>query len=428
MIVLLVLLLLFSLNFSVAQPGEKFLPPKEIMFHYKPTQWPDRILLSISDQTSATRTVSWRQNADEGTYKAQLAIADASPYFNDYEKDYIATSSEVLSVEGYTSKYHHVVFRDLEPGKHYVYRVGNGSFWSKWIPFSMPVKDDTIRLLYFGDAQNKVYSHCSRVFQAGFNYVANADLAIHVGDLINHADNDYEWGEWFQAGEQLHQSIPTLVLPGNHEYIKNSEGVKVNFTRFWDVQFKLPHNGPATLKNHTYCIDYQDIRLIVLDSNTELPLQAAWLNEKLESHTKKWVILAFHHPLYSGSRGKQNDGLIAEWLPVIQEHPVDLILQGHDHVYARGQLEPNGPVMVVSVSGEKMYELQESDWIDRGAENTQLFQSIRIAGDRLMFEALLPDNTLYDRFTITKKGDDIEVIDYPNLPDQRRSENTLIEK
>ena len=47
-------------------------------------------------------------------------------------------------------------------------------------------------------------------------------------------------------------------------------------------------------------------------------------------------------------------------LPVIRRHAVDLVLQGHDHVYGRRLPgEAPTPVFVVSVAGAKQYPLIE---------------------------------------------------------------------
>lgn len=79
-----------------------------------------------------------------------------------------------------------------------------------------------------------------------------------------------------------------------------------------------------------------------------------------------------------------------------------------DGVNAR---DKTGTVYVVSVSGGKMYELKKNAWEDyeaerdRGAENTQLFQVIRIEGDKLSFESYTAVGELYDAFDLEKQAD-----------------------
>jgi hypothetical protein len=103
-----------------------------------------------------------------------------------------------------------------------------------------------------------------------------------------------------------------------------------------------------------------------------------------------------------------------------------LALQGHDHSYARGRVSPEdnvmvgtnardktGTVYVVSVSGGKMYSVSEKGWDglgaerDRAAENTQLFQVIRVDVDKLSYESYTAVGELYDAFDLVKQENGI---------------------
>jgi hypothetical protein len=168
-------------------------------------------------------------------------------------------------------------------------------------------------------------------------------------------------------------------------------------------------------------MDYQDVRIIGLNSNEKHELQAEWLEEVLANTTQKWKVVTYHHPLFSASAGRSNDSLRALWKPIFDKYQVDISLQGHDHAYARGRTSPGenvvdgvnmrdrtGTVYVVSVSGGKMYGLRPNAWEgweaqrDRAAENTQLFQVITVKGDTLSFESYTAVGELYDAFDLIK--------------------------
>jgi acid phosphatase type 7 len=195
---------------------------------------------------------------------------------------------------------------------------------------------------------------------------------------------------------------------GNHEYIKNEAGHKVAISPFWNPQFNFPANGPPGLASQAYYLDFANTRLIVLNSNKEIDQQAPWLEEVLKSNRKKWTIISFHHPIYSAATGRENEGINQHWKPLFDRYSVDLILQGHDHVYARGNGKENTadtPVYVVSVSGPKMYDLSQSpDWAKVVYANLQLFQTVRIVNDRLIYEAKTVTGELKDRFELQKNG------------------------
>jgi hypothetical protein len=64
----------------------------------------------------------------------------------------------------------------------------------------------------------------------------------------------------------------------------------------------------------------------------------------------------------------------------------------------------SGTVYVVSVSGPKMYNLEREPWMQRVAEDLQLYQVIHVNGDRLRYEARTPTGELYDAFELRKRN------------------------
>jgi hypothetical protein len=71
-----------------------------------------------------------------------------------------------------------------------------------------------------------------------------------------------------------------------------------------------------------------------------------------------------------------------------------------------------------------MYELKSKDeqWWARAAEDTQLYQVIRIGGDRLSYESHTARGHVYDAFELRKRdGAPNELIDRsPATPERRR--------
>jgi len=426
------LLLIFSIALSTSAQNKNF-PPAVQQVKFSPDPRPSRIILTWEDNPATSATVTWRTSSLVTSAKAEIALADPSPYFNDYETD-IPASTTTLSTPHGTYYYHKSQFKNLKPATQYLYRVGDGTYWSEWFQFKTAEKEEKpFRFIYLGDAQNKVYSHFSRVIRAAYAHAPDAAFVLHVGDLINHADNDYEWEEWFRAGSFIHATIPTIALPGNHEYNKNKQGFKESFSQYWQPQFNYHQNGPLdTLQDQAYFIDYQQIRLIVLNSNTYWEEQAQWLDQVLQNSKKRWNILAFHHPIRNAVVGRQNKEVVKYWQPIIEKHEVDIVLQGHDHTYARGFLDPEkkGAMYVVSIAGEKMYNLTEQKWMQRKAENTQLYQVIDISNNELTYKSYTPSGQKYDAFLLkkNKKGSN-QLKELPaDITGERRNSNTLVEK
>jgi hypothetical protein len=119
--------------------------------------------------------------------------------------------------------------------------------------------------------------------------------------------------------------------------------------------------------------------------------------------------VVIHQPMFSPRQDRDNALLREHVLPVLERHRVDLVLQGHDHVYGRrgGPEAGQGtPQYVVSVAGAKQYRLSDEARRTMApvAEDTQLFQVVRIDGDTLRYEARTATGRLYDAFSLQPDG------------------------
>lgn len=423
---------------------------------YRPTWLPDRVVLSWSEDVCTTQSVTWRTSVDVATAYAEIAVAEAGPAYAGKATRLIATS-EALKSDINTAHYHSVTFRDLTPATIYAYRVGDGVNWSEWFQFrTASEKPLPFSFIYFGDAQNNLRSLWSRVIREAQRDAPEAAFLLHAGDLVNKAESDAEWGEWFGAGGWLNAMMPSIAVPGNHEQAKLEDGTR-RLSKHWQASFTFPQNGPVGLKESCYTLTYQNTRIICLNSNTMQVEQAKWLEEVLAANEKPWVICTFHHPIYSTGKDRDNAELRELWKPIFDKYKVDLVLQGHDHTYGRtGFAVPDddgatmpmeaqldavssaaeaaiqraaeqsvpagtinvptgiqnvdrsaGTVYVVSVSGPKMYNNNRKWFMRRLAEDTQLYQIVHVDGRRLKFEARTAIGELYDAFELVKQPGEI---------------------
>ncbi|MCK9484550.1 MAG: hypothetical protein M0R34_09315, partial [Candidatus Marinimicrobia bacterium] len=82
---------------------------------------------------------------------------------------------------------------------------------------------------------------------------------------------------------------------------------------------------------------------------------------------------------------------------------------------------------VVSVSGPKLYHINQNRWMDRAAENTMLYQIISIDNNTLDYKACTITDELYDAFRIERSSSgkktfkDLQPRDFP----ERTFKNTL---
>lgn len=391
---------------------------------YRPSGIPDRVILTITETPESSQIVNWRTAPGVDVSEAQIAVATASVGLHLDATTVVGTQRALLSENG-RALHHQVRFDDLEPDTLYAYRVRGLGTWSEWFQFrTAKAGGEDFSFLYFGDAQNSVKSYFSRVIREARLELPRPAFMLHAGDLVNLRDgnHDDEWGEWFDAGAFLYAMTPNIIAAGNHEHISEevAEDVEVKvLSEHFRAQFGEPVNGLPELSDTVYATRYQDVLIVVLDTTgaredaAVAAAQAAWLDALLAADHSRWVIVTQHHPMYSVSLGRDNPILREHWKPVFDRHGVDLVLQGHDHAYGRGDNvaegamlvdDEVGTVYVVSVAGPKMYLVAEDRHRhDRVGEDRQLFQIIHVGEDSLRFEARQVTGEVYDAFELIKQ-------------------------
>lgn len=199
---------------------------------HRSTVMPDRVVLTWSGDPATSQAVTWRTSTVVKRALAQLALASDGPQGGGV--DHPATTVRFESSLG-PAHYHSVEFTGLTPNALYAYRVGDGVNWSEWFQFRTARREAApFTFVYFGDAQNDIRTHWSRVFREAFREAPRAAFTLHAGDLINRAQNDHEWGEWFAAPAWVNGTIPVIATPGNHEYFNLGAGPESE--RLWNTK------------------------------------------------------------------------------------------------------------------------------------------------------------------------------------------------
>lgn len=434
------------------------------------TTWPDRIINTFADDPATSIAVTWRTSPVVGRTIAQIALAtpdtrfDLDPYTErakteQIDFDHMVTEHGIVpdkeNIGVGKVHYHSVVFKGLKPDTLYAWRVqGDRGNWSEWFQSrTAPATRAPVSFVYFGDSQNGVRSHWSRVIRAANQVAPNANFFLHAGDLVAKGHSDHNWAEWFAAGSFIHARTPSIPVPGNHENVsvpgKNGKGNKRVRTPLWRAQFTLPEDEdlPKSYRESIYDVRYTpDLHIFVVDSaRKQFGVQAKWLDEKLAASDAKWKVVTMHHPYFAPAEFDRKGWDAARreaFTPVIARHDVDLVLTGHIHTYKRStrHVELNDravrtiagdpykvkTVFVISASGAKNTDVWTADFvnkkvgdtatdlgslaIDRVAGNTPMFQVIRINDGRLAYSAHMATGEVYDAFEIDKSEDGTKVL------------------
>ena len=430
---LFILVIFFNCNSNYHSHSHSHSHQKDGLHHWEiPSKDPDRIILTFNGNPSTKRAVTWRTDSSVKKAEAQIAVAGLNSDFVKEASTYTANTEEFdlglyKSNKSLIVNYHSVVFENLKPNTLYAYRVGFAENWSEWIQFK--TANDTYsptQFVYFGDAQNDILNHWSRVIRMAYKTAPDASFVIHAGDLVDSAHKDNEWAQWFKAGGFIHSQWTAIPVVGNHEF-QRFDGYEGTLPRRlsiqWRPQFTLPveENLDEKLHETVYSVEYQDILVLVLNSTGHLEEQTEYIREKLTNSDAKWKIVTNHHSVFSPAEGRDFEYARKVWKPMFEKYGVDLVLNGHDHTYARGHTPVKSQnvnesgifktLYVTSVSGPKQYKIDkvkiknyEVDGYksDKMGEETQFFQVINIDNNKLTYSAYTTLGDLYDRAIITK--------------------------
>ena len=377
---------------------------------------PERIILNITETPFSSQAVTWRTR--EKSLSPRAEIIPVSDLLNpEIKPRTFPALSSAVALDDKTGVFQHsVVFDDLIPDRIYAYRVGEDQAWSEWNQFKTALdKPEPFTFLYFGDVQEEVLPMCSQVFRAAFQKEPGARFWLFAGDMVDNGPDDRLWGEFFSALGWISRTTPLALAAGNHEYPdpRKTPADQRRITSLWRPQFTLPENGPEGLEETVFSFDYQGVRMVVLNGNEQIPRQALWLEGVLSKNQQPWTIVVIHQPVYSISQRKTHTDFQDFLVPVFDRHSVDLVLQGHDHGYARTFSLKNhqpvsekekGVVYIISNSGPKFYPPGDryDHLMAKTLSRTIGFQSVRVENNTLQYRAYDLAKEVVDAFEIKK--------------------------
>ncbi|MEW6271651.1 MAG: fibronectin type III domain-containing protein [Thermodesulfobacteriota bacterium] len=239
---------------------------------------------------------------------------------------------------------HVVPLTGLAPGTRYYYRLLTNGVQVKATTYfrTFPAPGDPSELFFtvvgdFGSGQSQAS-----------NVAANQD-AVDPPLVMTVGDNAYENGtlsDWDnkvfipQYDSLLSRAVfmPSL---GNHDL--NDVGAS-NWAQSAEIRLHhLPRNAPAGQEERYFSFDYGDAHFVVLDSNPPAlnSTQTAWLEADLAATDRKWIFVFHHIASHSCANGIASFGSNMTvrnlWGHLFEEYGVDVVFEGHDHIYERSQ-------------------------------------------------------------------------------------------
>ena len=240
--------------------------------------------------------------------------------------------------------------RDLSKGKTYFYKVGNEETgFSDVGTVNVEKKEEDITgttFLHLTDCQESKkdkYDRWAEVLKYGMKKFPESKFVAFSGDLTNDSYESLNMNQWIWGLDQPKETLLNLPISpasGNHDRFDYS------FTDRFDFKYAdYVSDSDEELKlGGCYYYKYgKDILFITLNTNESsgsgFNKQENWVRDILKKNKDcKWKIVQIHKGVMStGDHTNSSDvKQFREKLPkIFAEYKVDLVLQGHDHVYTR---------------------------------------------------------------------------------------------
>lgn len=402
---------------------------------------PSNIVVTLAEDSSTSAYITWLTKYSLTASDIELVPYSENPVFTGVpttdsrvkaasetvERSYPGADLGILALMPYSTEYvqHVIKLENLTPGTKYCYRIGDAEkgWWSEaGVIETASGEDDAFTFFYLTDPQSQRKEHYDTfadVVDAATATCPDGKFIVSAGDQVDMGTNMKHWNYLLNSTDEL-LNLPLMPTAGNHE----DEGAAIT------NNFTLPNVPEQDLEIGVfYSYDYDDAHFTVINANDDeddklSDAQIEWLKNDISSSDAQWKIVVIHKAIYSnGSHYDDGEvvGMRSQLSALLPSLGVDLVLQGHDHVYLRTdvlnanavvptrtetvtfdgldyemKINPNGTVYsICGTSGVKVYKtkyVEATDELFPRAEaiidsEYPMFSSITVDGDRLYYNA-----------------------------------------
>lgn len=422
--------------------------PVEVPVTRENYRLPTMVSVTLGDEKNESAYISWFSKSTVGG-DIEIYKADSEPEFTGRATEGVEVKTEAvtrsfpgidLGFIGFITyefplNRHTVSLTGLEEGATYYYRVGDAEkgWWSETGKLRAADGSKDVTFLHVTDPQSQNERQYNRawaeVLESAFNEYPDADFIINSGDLVDHGDNQKQWAWMFNTGSDYLMDTYMMPTSGNHE------GMGTNATVNYFALPNVPEQDTAS--GVYYSFDYNNVHIAVLNTNdlaedeSLSAKQVEWLKKDMQESDAQWKFVMLHKALYSQGSHYADDDVVAmraQLGALMPELGIDMVFQGHDHVYMRtgslvnnaltpydkvylnygedvyrAQVQPEGVTYVISgTAGVKTYIQNDVTLTDKYFPRGDKILSV----DYPMYSAVrIVDGVLYfDAFEVTDEG------------------------
>jgi predicted phosphodiesterase len=300
---------------------------------------------------------------------------------------------------------HRATLTGLATESSYVYRVRSGTAVTPVYSFrTAPHPETPFAVAWWGDNHQGtgiLRTHVSNFLAQGVNLIAVA------GDMVNSGGQLNEWHDyWFKPLEHLNcaQTTPVMFVRGNHD----------GEHAYAYAYSSLPGNEAW------YAFDYGNTRFIFLDSETptdETPEQYQFLQAELarpETQRAAFRVVCFHRPpfvnLWNGGGYTGEPFVRNDWVPLLSQGNVDVVISGHAHNYNRGVT--NGVTFIISGGGGGTLDVERvANWPLFTVEYSRYHYGLmEVTGNSMLWQAFDNNNQLIDMLPLKSRTPELALL------------------
>lgn len=363
---------------------------------YTVSEVPSRVLLTFGTEGELSRYVSWVCDTVVDS-ASRLLLVDATDSLR-LDTLSIEAIGEVFQSRSGKAAYYRALLTELKPLHTYRYAVESRDARSAWYSFRTANPDaHEFSFLYMGDVQDTIGGVANTLLRCALDSHHEAEFVAFGGDLIERPTDAF-FAETFRSVDSVCTAMPIVNITGNHDYLKY---LKRKCERRFSLVFPYFLKGMEERDddNHLFALTYHNTDFYLLDSDRGAPYlwqQRRWLKRQIEQSRSVHKIVMVHHPLYSVKC--RNNNLVQRFVftPVIEEGGVDLVLQGHEHAYARctpseaplsGAVCTNRPLYTVSHCSPKNYSIHPSERFSNVRSGSRYYQVVTVKADAILMRA-----------------------------------------
>ena len=273
-------------------------------------------------------TVTWRNTGTHDSIQWGYSSAMTNGTF------------EGMRRNGYTDFFFNYAFPPVASDSTIWYKLfdSNTNSWGSQLTFNTapPANAISYSFLALGDSRSNMgtWSQIAALCNS-----KQTDFTIFTGDLVKSGASNTDWNNWFNNATQFLQNNLVYYCIGNHD--------ATDTTKFQN-NFTMPMASNTKLH---YSFTYGNAVFICMNTEFINTAEFNWMvNVLQENQSKTWKVVFFHSPFFTiGPHAGEMNAYLNTWWAALDTYGVDLVLNGHDHMYERSKpinytVSPNAPV------------------------------------------------------------------------------------